>query len=377
MFIITKQQAKNYLLTKAGFNSDRNFLQVINDLSCIQVDPINIVARTHELSLYNRSKNFRKKDLYKSLYEDHSLFEYWMQLYSIIPIQAFPYLHGVDEVPGDRQREISGYWHEDYRKQHKKEIDIALEFIKDNGPTSSKQILHLPKVPAIHSWKGEDSQIALLEFLWNTGEIQVSHRKSNTKYYDLTERVLPKSVRDMKVTREESYKFLLDSYFKYFGLIRSSRLNRSGRNRAQGLRDELAKQIKNSHAVEIRIEGGLYKYYAKQSEVEKLQNSPSGSHKGLNVLPPLDPMIIDRELTVDVFDFFYRWEAYTPQSKRKYGYYNMPILFNGEIIGQIDLVKDNQENKLKVNKLALNKKSKQIDQALKSELKRLEEFSFS
>lgn len=382
MLILEKEKIANFILEHSGFNSNRDFLQVIKDLSCIQVDPINIVSRSHEIALYNRSTNFKKNDLYKALYEDHLLFEYWFQLYSIIPIEAFPYLHSLNRIPGDRQREISNDWHNDYRNQHKKQIDALLKHITECGPTSSREIQHLPKAAAIHSWKGEASQIALLEFLWNTGEIQICYRESNTKYYDLTERVLPADLLKIKIDPENVYRFILDSNFKYWGLMRTNRLNRSGRNRAQGVRNEFRKQLKSGEIVEIKIKEARQnlKYFIKQNDLAKLVKITENPHHTLNILSPLDPMIMDRELMVDIFDFFYRWEAYTPLKKRKYGYYNMPILYHGKLVGQIDLVRklDIKGNKeLEVKSLHLNDKSKTILKDLKIELERFREFCWN
>lgn len=378
MLTVSQQQVRDYLIQHAGLNSERNFLQIIEDMSCVQVDPINVVARSHELQIYNRSKEFVKQDLYKALYEDHKLFEYWMQLYSIIPIEAFPYLQAMGEVPGDRQNEVGMHWQVAYKKQHLKELDTLVDFITEHGPTCAKDITHLPKGSAVHSWKGESSHTALLEFLWNTGRIQICKRGSIAKYYDLTERVIPKHILEQKVSATEGYKFLLNSYFKYLGLTRPFHFNRSGRDRAKGLREEFQRQLKAGEIEEVRIkneDGGIFptKYYIQSYKVEELLSAPTGAHQALNILSPLDPIIHDRQLALDVFDFFYRWEAYTPPAKRKYGFYNMPILYQGRIVGQIDMAKS--DGKLVTKGLYLTERSKDIKSALKTELKRLEKFS--
>ncbi len=372
---ITKAQAANFLLARAGFDSERTSAQVIEDLSCLQVDPINVVARSHELILFSRVRGFRKQDLYSSLYKDRQLFEYWLQMYSIIPISALPYFKALQKTTDYRQIYADRSMYSSYRQEHKADLEALLEFIEANGPTAARDIKHLGKGRAVHC--------ALLEFLWNTGEIQISHRISNIKYYDLTDRVVPAEVLATDVAAEEIYPFLLSSYFKYYGLVRPTWLNRSGRDRSKGLRQEFNRQLKAGEIVEIRIKGGdsKIKYYLRQSDLEMFAESSPRTVTvlagKLKILSPLDPLVLDRQLLLDVFGIFYRWEAYTPPTKRKYGFYNMPILFGDEIIGQIDLAKSKHKDalKLSVNGIFLNQTSKAIDDALRQELHRLERFS--
>src|SRR5690348_17071080 len=112
----SKEKIKNYLVNRSFLHQKSNSLdEVINFYKCLQVDPINVVARNHEMILWNRVENFQKIDLYKALYEERKLFEYWLQLFSIISIQYFPYLKV--------RMDIKGNWQEEYYKKHHKEVD--------------------------------------------------------------------------------------------------------------------------------------------------------------------------------------------------------------------------------------------------------------
>jgi uncharacterized protein len=380
MISVTKQQVANYLIVRVGFDSDRPLLTILDNLSCIQVDPVNVVSRSHELALYNRNKSFKKSDLYTELYQKHTLFEFWQQLYSIIPISGYPYLRAIQDLPAQWHREPND-WQTSYRTEHSKELAAVLQFIADHGATTSKDLSHLAKGAAVLSWKGESSHKALLEFLWNAGEVQVIQRHSNTKVYDLTERVLPQSILEQKVSPDAGYKYLVDSHFKYFGLLRTPNLTRSGRSRVAGVRAEFKRQLVTGEISEVKIEDitTSSRYFIKSIEAEKINNSTENTHVGLNILSPLDPFLIDRQLLLDVFDFFYRWEGYTPEALRKFGYYNMPIFYRGKIVGQIDLAKNNTADarRLEIKNLYLPEKSKEITQALNRELENLEQFSFT
>jgi hypothetical protein len=87
----------------------------------------------------------------------------------------------------------------------------------------------------------------------------------------------------------------------------------------------------------------------------------------------LDPLVIDRRLLGDVFEFKYTWEAYVPKSKRRFGYYGMPILYNGEFVGQIDLKKDKDGDLTTLN-LETKNKSKEFNKKLKEKIGELEKF---
>ena len=44
----------------------------------------------------------------------------------------------------------------------------------------------------------------------------------------------------------------------------------------------------------------------------------------------------DRQMLEMLFGFTYRWEVYTPVKKRKYGYYVLPVLYNGQFIARFE-----------------------------------------
>lgn len=370
----TKTQLRNYLVNRSFLqNKAKSIEEVINFYSCLQVDPISVVAKNHELILFNRVEGLKLGELDNYIYKDRKAFEFWMQLYSIIPIEAFPYLTA--------RMHIKGSWQEDYYKTHKKEIDLTLDFIEKNGPTSSKDLLHIPKVKGIFSWTSTDSRTALLAYLWDTGKIMISHRSKNLKYYDLTERILPQKIQNIKISREESVKFTLKQNFKYLGIVRKAYLGRSGYALKKEVVAALDSLVKKGEAINIFIDGKKSSYFILNEQVKEIERlGGENLHNRINILPPLDPLVIDRRILKDIFDFEYTWEAYVPAVKRKFGYYGMPILYKGEFVGQIDIAKSKDpgyaevSKKLEIKNIELNKK---IDRKLLNrEVKELEKFIF-
>jgi uncharacterized protein YcaQ len=66
------------------------------------------------------------------------------------------------------------------------------------------------------------------------------------------------------------------------------------------------------------------------------------------ILSPFDPVCWNRARIERIFGFEYRIEIYTPEPKRQFGYYTLPILHNRDLVGRIDLKSDRQSKRLLV-----------------------------
>lgn len=370
MITVTKRELANYLVNRSFLHKkSKSINEVLESLTCIQVDPISVVARNHELALWNRVERFKRSDLYSELYEKRSLFEYWLQLFSIIPVKYYPYFR--------IRRGHTVNWQKEFIKIHRKEIDEVLRHITEHGVTGARDLAHLPKTASFMSWSTGSSHAAALNFLWDRGDLSIHHRNSNQKYYDLAERIIPKTHYRKIVTKMEATRFFLESQFAYSGVIRTPSMARGrlGYVKNSPIYELFIRGKKNGRILEVNIKDVKTKYTILNNDYEKFKKlSKSNSHYGISILPPLDPLVIDRRLLKDAFDFEYTWEAYVPKSKRRFGYYGMPILYNGEFVGQIDLKKDKNGNLTTLN-LATKEKSKEFSKKLKERIGELENFT--
>jgi uncharacterized protein YcaQ len=365
----TKAEIQNYLINRSFLvNKAKSIDEILETFRCIQVDPIVVIAKSHDLSLWNRVEGYTNTTLDTELYKNRTLFEYWMQLYSIIPLKYRPYFSA--------RMQVGESWQDEFYSEHKTEVDTARQFIVENGLTSAKELTHIPRTKTVFSWKGNDSGKATLEYLWDRGEITISHRNSNHKIYDLTERLIQEEqLKSMDI--DTSIDFLVKSNFHYLGMIRKGFIVRSGRSIAPLLKSKFLELCANGTISMLNIEGVKTSYYVLTEHLEIIKKlGLNNTHHQLNILPPLDPLIIDRQMLKDVFGFEYTWEVYTPEHKRKFSYYGMPILYKGNFVGQVELTKIPAKRKIKITKLQSSIKDKEFKSYLKHTIQEMGEFVF-
>lgn len=365
---ITKQQARNFLISHSWLTRKNiPMLEVIRHLGCIQVDPLGKAGKSHEIALFNRTSQFTRSSLQKALYKERTLFEYWLQLYSIIPTESYPYFQ--------KRMNHRAPWHVEYESKHRKEIEEVKRYIVKNGPTSSQELSHIADTKSLFSWNASGARTAVLEYLWDTGVIAIFERKGGRKYYDLTERIFPQELLLRQETEQTIIDFIITSSFRYTGLTRKTQLSRLGYVRDKVFKERFLELKRDGQIISIEIEGVRTQYFIHSdflSDFEKsIGDTTHQDNKLLSILSPLDPLIIDRKMIEDIFDFSYRWEAYIPKEKRVFDHYGMPVLYAGQFVGQI-AVDRKKDGKLFISKSTVT--DKRITKLME---KRLEEMGNS
>ena len=325
---VSRGQAANFLIARSLLLEPAASVdEAVRHLSCIQVDPINVTGRSHELALWNRVRRFRLKDLSRALYREHTLWEYWQQLFSILPVESYPWMSARMAIEGD--------WPGEQRRRYAHLVEETLEFVRAYGPTSSRDLEHIEPSRREGVWAA-GNRAEILETLWDMGALVICNRQGNQRFYDLAERVLPPPLLDRQPF-EASREFIIRQHFRYVGLARPSFLNRVGYATKLALAEVFRRAAERGEAVPVTIDGVRRTWFVHVDEADLLASQPEGPlHRGLLLLPPLDPLVIDRTQLAEVFEFDYTWEAYTPAAKRKFGYYGLPVLYNGRFVGQVD-----------------------------------------
>lgn len=201
----------------------------------------------------------------------------------------------------------------------------------------------------------------------------IHHREGNQKYYDLTERLQRHSLPE--TTMADSLDFILESNFDYLGVVRRPFLGRLGYSNkiSTPIKQRFDRWLKQGKIIPLEIAHARSPYFILERQLDSLRSlGKERLHETLHIIPPLDPLIIDRRLLREAWNFEYTWEAYTPPAKRKFGYYGMPLLYQGNFVGQVELRKN--DTGIDVVKLHAPKTGRHFHKAFENILEELTHF---
>lgn len=344
--LISVADARRLLLSAQGLYADPQrranravLLSLIDQLGFVQVDSINVVARAHDLTLWNRLHGYRPSQLAPLLEKDRRLFEHWTHDASIIPT-AF-YAHWKPRFRRDRERiPLSSWWRSLLGENATDVMAHVRQRIEQEGPLSSADFEHDRPNRGFWGWKPEK---AALDFLWRTGELAVARRVNFHKIYDLTERVFPDVHAQPEPDDETHIEWICASAAQRLVLFTPRELaafwNAVEVSAAQAF---CTRAVKQGRIIPVEIElaqgGPPQEAFALTDFAKRLAALPDSADfpSRVRLLCPFDPVLRDRARCLRRFNFDYRFEAYTPSEKRQYGYYVLPILEGDQLIGRLD-----------------------------------------
>ena len=362
---ITRDQAKRFILSKQGLLGNYRFAgkdgayQYVRQAGCIQYDPVDVCGRNAELTLQSRVKGFTKRMLDDLLYRDRLLVDYADKELSIWPSEDWPYFASYRERSMALGKTFSGI----------PELEEeAIRHIRASGPVSSDS-LPLEGTVFWHSsmhWSGhwhKESPAArsVLEQLYTDGVLLIHHKSGTRKFYDLADKYLPADLLSAPDPCPDESARLDWRVLRRIGAVGLLWNRRSdawlGISMAAEERDAaFARLEKAGRITPVRVEGLRFPLYVLNTDLPLLESVRSGQadcKARLEFLAPLDPMLWDRKLIEALFGFQYSWEIYTPASKRKYGYYVLPMLYGDRLIGRIEPKADRKANTLTVQNVWL------------------------
>ena len=363
MLNITPDQARQFILLKQGLLGRHRFAgkdgayQYVRQAGCIQYDPVDVCGRNAELTLQSRVKGFTKRMLDDLLYRDRLLVDYADKELSIWPSEDWPYFASYRERSMALGKTFSGI----------PELEEeAIRHIRANGPVSSDS-LPLEGTVFWHSsmhWSGhwhKESPAArsVLEQLYTDGVLLIHHKSGTRKFYDLADKYLPADLLAAPDPCPDESARLDWRVLRRIGAVGLLWNRRSdawlGISMAAEERDAaFARLEKAGRITPVRVEGLRFPLYVLNTDLPLLESVRSGQadcKARLEFLAPLDPMLWDRKLIEALFGFQYSWEIYTPASKRKYGYYVLPVLYGDRLVGRIEPKTDRKANSLTVQNI--------------------------
>ncbi|CAM6224731.1 Winged helix-turn-helix domain-containing protein [Citrobacter sedlakii] len=329
---------------------ESDILATITRMSLLQIDTINIVARSPYLVLFSRLGDYPSQWLDAALTRGE-LMEYWAHEACFLPRSDFKLIRHRMLTPENMGWKYKAAWMND----HAGEIEQLIQHIQHNGPVRSADFAHPRKgTSGWWEWKPHKRH---LEGLFTAGKLMVVERRNFQRVYDLTHRVMPHwdDERDL-LPRAQAELFMLDNSARSLGIFREQwladyyRLKRPDLQRWRETRAEQQQII----PVEVDTLGTLWLHaellpLLEQAQAKKL----SATHSA--VLSPFDPVVWDRKRAEQLFGFSYRLECYTPAPKRQFGYFVLPLLHRGQLVGRMDAKMHRRTAVLEIISLHLEK----------------------
>ncbi len=314
-------------------NAYSKTLNTFEQLGYVQIDTISVVQRAHHHTLWSRNPSYRPKHL-DQLVADRKVFEYWSHAAAYLPMSNYRY-----SLP--RKAAIKSGTQKHWYGNDRQLMNNVLKRIEAEGPLMAKDFDS--KAHKTDGWHTKPTKQAL-ENLYMQGDLMISERRGFHKVYDLTSRVLPSGIDISMPTPQEHAQFLVMNYLKAhsFGTVPEMTY--------------LLKDVKAhvTQAIDELLQMGEIERI-KIGELECVVDSKALSlldkrinRKRAKILSPFDNLLIQRKRANTVFHFDYLIECYVPQAKRQFGYFCLPILWDGRLVARADCKVDKQNSTLNV-----------------------------
>jgi uncharacterized protein YcaQ len=302
----------------------------------IQIDPINVCGRMHDLILRNRVAGYCDGDLIRHLHgspthplraAERTAFEHHLPSTSVLaalPIEAWPYLLAAMR----RRSGATGSWSGKLDARQRRLSQSILAEISSRGALCSDDI---DDDQRDHQGWGAHASLAktTLHKLFFHGRVLIGRRVGNRRFYDLPERVLPAAtLARPEPSAAETARWITLLKLRQRRLVMLS----------------LAEFRQVADLVETVAIEGCPPLYCLREDLPLLDTAVAPATPIL--MAPLDPLIYDRRVTRRLWGYNYTWEVYTPQTKRVRGYYALPLLAGVELVGHVDPKADRENKKL-------------------------------
>lgn len=325
-------------------------LEVVRRLGSLQFDPLEVPgARNHDLALHARIQGYQRAWcegwLYGPKAKDRRLIELYNKSLNLLPVSELPYYR----VSWSRfaERYDSGIL-----KEQAPIAEAILARIREEGPLSTAAFAHLTGTV---DWWWAKTRVsrAVMEALFVTGRIGIARREGNRRFYDLMERLVPPKLLATRATPEEAHRHRLLSRHRGVGLMGEGGASEliHGTGYAAERKRLTASLVEEGVLIPAEVEGVREVRHVLAEErglVEETRSPAASTPGGVTLVAPLDPLMWDRRLVRTLFGFEYTWEVYTPQHKRRHGYYVLPLLFGDRLVGRIEPRPDRAKRVLRI-----------------------------
>ncbi|MEV6834101.1 crosslink repair DNA glycosylase YcaQ family protein [Streptomyces sp. NPDC051133] len=318
---LTADDARRIALRAQGFLGapDRRagVRGVLRHLGAVQLDTISVLARSHELVPYARLGAVDRRTVEAAYWKDTHAFEYWSHAACILPVEEWPHFAFRRRAYRDRP-----HWNHELPEGVYEQV---IKQLRAEGPLTSTELGGAKRTSEWWDWSG--TKVAVERALMY-GEVVCVERRGWKRVYDLAERAIPDALLHDELDDSECLRRLVRLAGESLGV--GTRADIADYHRLKG--EQVDAVIADSGLVPVEVEGWSKPAWA---DPAALATQPRGRHR-TTLLSPFDSLIWERARTERLFGFTHRLEAYVPRPKRVYGYFAMPVLAGGRLVGRVD-----------------------------------------
>ncbi|MTE23581.1 winged helix-turn-helix domain-containing protein [Microbacterium sp. ZXX196] len=356
---LSAPEARRIALAAQGLGSaratdpgPRSIAATIRRMGVLQIDSVNVFARSHYLPLYSRLGAYEPAALDRLVMRRATparparFVEYLAHEAAFMPVEDWP-------LWGFRRREVRdragrwGGWAAD--PGNASVVDRVRAELADRGPLRPAEVESVGRAARGGPWWDWDHVKRALEFLWASGEVAIAGRQGFERVYALAEQVLPSEVIGRDAPYDVSVRELVLRAARASGVATIADLNDYFRLRDQrAVKVAVAELVDAGELSPVAVEG-----WADQAGrplpawIHRSARLPRAIDRAV-VLTPFDPVVWFRDRAERLFDFHYRIEIYVPQAQRRFGYYSLPVLVDDRVVGRVDLKADRAASALRV-----------------------------
>ena len=379
--VISLDVARRFILGKQGLWPGRRWRgkkgteQAMQAIEYLQLDPLQIIARSHDITLHSRVLDYVPAQWEEVTYQQRKFFDWggWLAARSMDELPHWRVVMRRERDDNTRIRAMA--------REHAEAIVEMRTILRERDVVSNRDF-EMATRTRTQSYRGRKDSALALYYLWRTGEVMTHHRERFERAYALTEKVAPAHL-IRESSDAEADRFLIKKDISFSGL---SRLNRAQDSFHRGVPLGNARQIceallTDGDIIAVQVEGWKQVHYALGSDAKALHDLSAGrvpkawtpldtnTTEEVVFLAPLDPVSARGRAKV-LFGFDYVWEVYKPEHQRKFGYYTLPILWGDRLVGRFDSKFDRVTNTFVILGLWLEDKALGKDEAFAEALAR-------
>lgn len=347
---LSASAARRVALAAQGFGRDRPttvttraLRSTFTRMGITQIDSVNVFSRSHYMPYFSRLGSYDTSALDRLFFGRRGPYtEYWAHVATLIPIEDW----GLWRFRMDANR--AKYLGDDWAYENDGTIQWVRAELAARGPLRPAEIEDDAHRAARGPWWDWSAVKVALERMFLAGDVAIAGRRGFERRYALAEHVIPSDALDAAVPYPDAIRELVRRAMRSYGVATAADIADYYRVRDRGAIMTAIRELEDAGEIRpLRVEGWQVAGRPAPAWIHADQRVPRRVDAAA-LLTPFDPVVWFRDRAARLFDFDYRIEIYTPEPKRVFGYYSLPVLAGDTIIGRIDLKADRAASRLLV-----------------------------